>query len=167
MSQNNASSNETHLAFDAPAPASSTPGSGESGGGCTASWVAVSNRSVSDASAGNGQSTPRGRTQRSTSARAVRRHSRSAATIEDASDVGPSAMVTRSSGVGPTANAAKRKSSGSATRGESELRKQLLHISNEMDKIEKARMELEERVMNQCLKWRSIRTTALNCTRRM
>ena len=49
--------------------------------------------------------------------------------IGDAGDVGPTAMVTLSSGVGPTANAAKRKSSGSATRGESELRKQLLHIS--------------------------------------
>ena len=42
--------------------------------------------------------------------------------------------------------AAKRKSSGSATRGESELRKQLLHISKEMDKSKKNRMELEERV---------------------
>ena len=52
--------------------------------------------------------------------------------------------VTRSSGAGHTASAAKRKSSGSATRGESELRKQLLHISNEMDKSENARMEREE-----------------------
>ena len=66
--------------------------------------------------------------------------------IEDRSDDAPTSVVTRISGAGHTASAAKRKSSGSATRGESELRKQLLHISKEMDKSEKARMELEERV---------------------
>ena len=141
MSQNNTSSSETHMSFAAAALPSSTQGSGDSGGGGTTSWVAVSTSSHSGASAGNGQATPRGRTQRSSSARAVRHPSRPA--IDDDA---PTSVVTRSSGAGHTASAAKRKSSGSATRGESELRKQLLHISNEMDKSEKARMELEERV---------------------
>eukprot|EP00435_Cladocopium_sp_Y103_P061826 s446_g23.t1 len=50
--------------------------------------------------------------------------------------------------VGPAANAAaKRQSSGSATRGESELRKQLLHLTNTMDKSETSKSELEERGM--------------------
>ena len=40
------------------------------------------------------------------------------------------------------APAAKHTSSGSATWGASELRKQLLHMINEMDKSEKVRMEL-------------------------
>ena len=66
--------------------------------------------------------------------------------IEDKSNVGPSANIPRSNGASPSAGTAKHKSSNSATRGESELRKQLLHVSNEMDKSEKARFELEERV---------------------
>ena len=144
MSQNNTSSSETHMSFAAAALPSSTPGSRDSGGGGTTSWVAVSTSSHSGESAGNGQTTPRGRTQRSSSARAVRHPSRPA--IEDRRDDAPTSVVTRGSGAVHTASAAKRKSSGSAAWGESELRKQLLHISNEMDKSEKARMELEERV---------------------
>ena len=66
--------------------------------------------------------------------------------MEDKSNVGPSTNITRSNGASPSAGTAKCKSSNSATRGESELCKQLLHDSNEMDKSEKARFELEERV---------------------
>ena len=76
MSQNNTSSSETHMSFAAAALPSSTQGSGDSGGGGTTSWVAVSTSSHSGASAGNGQTTPRGRTQRSSLARAVRHPSR-------------------------------------------------------------------------------------------
>ena len=52
--------------------------------------------------------------------------------IEDKSNVGPSASIPRSNGASPSAGTAKRKSSNSATRGESELRKQFLHVSNLM-----------------------------------
>ena len=107
MSQNNTSSNETHMLFAAPALPSSTPGSGDSGGGGTTSWVAVSTSSHSGASTGNGHTTRRNRPQRSSSARAVRHPWRPA--IEDKSDDAPTGVVTRSSGAGHTASAAKRK----------------------------------------------------------
>ena len=76
--------------------------------------------------------------------RSARRLSRPA--IDDRSSAGPSANNTRSNGASPSAGTAKRKSSNSAAWGESELRNQLLHVSNKMDTSEKARFELEEGV---------------------
>ena len=144
MSQNNTSSNETHCSFAAPARPSDTPGSGDSGGGGTTSWMAFSSSAHSGTSAGHGQTTPRGRPQRLSAARSARCPSRLA--IKDRSNVGSSTNITISNGASPSAGTAKHKSSNSVTRGENELRKQLLHVSNEMDKSEKARFALEERV---------------------
>ena len=124
MSQTNTSSNETHMSFAAPARPS----------------VAFS----SSAHSGHGQSTPRGTPLRSSSARSARRPGRLA--TADKSNVGLPANITWSKGASPSAGTAKRKPSNSATLGEIEFRKQLLHVSNEMDKSEKARYELEERV---------------------
>ena len=143
MSQNNASSNEANWSFAAPAPPSGTPGSGDSGGGGTTSWVAFGSIAHSGTSVGQAKLL-QGVDHRDRLWQDQRGPSRPA--IEDKSNVGPSANIPRSNGASPSAGTAKHKSSHSATRGESELRKQLLHVSNEMDKSEKARFELEERV---------------------
>ena len=129
MSQTNTSSNETHMSFAAPARPS----------------VAFSSSAHSRASASHGQSNARGTPQRSSSARSARRPFETCYSGQK-SNVGLSANITRSNGASPSAGTAKRKPSNSATPGEIEFRKQLLHVSNEMDKSEKARYELEERV---------------------
>ena len=127
--QPQSSSNETHISFAAPAAITNMPGSVESGGGGgggggAVSYVAPSSgTSTSNFTMVSSVPTARGSARRSTSARSARAR-RSSFAIEDASGLGHSTMASREGEVSRPAASSKRKSSGSATRNESELRLQ-------------------------------------------
>ena len=90
--------------------------------------------------------TARGSARRSTSARSARTR-RSLFAIEDASGLGHSTMAAREGEVSRLAASSKRKSSGSGTRNESELRLQKRYNSNEkLDRSEQARVDFEGRL---------------------
>ena len=108
------------------------PGSGTS----TSDFTMISNTTTTRQSA-----------RRSTSARSQRSRRPSAA-LEDASGLGPTTLEPRGGEVCRSAASSKRKSSGSATRDESELRLrcQLQHSNEKLDRSEQARTELEGRL---------------------
>ena len=144
MSQNNTSSNETNWSFVAPARPSDTPGSGDSGGGGTTSWMALSSSAHSGTSAGHGQITPRGRPQRSSSARSARCLSRPA--VDDRSNVGPSANITWSNDASPSAGTATRKSSKSAARAKVSFASNFYMSAMRWTRVRKLGLDLKERV---------------------
>ena len=145
--QPQSSSNEAHIPFAAPAAITDTPGSVESGGGGTVSFVAPSSgTSTSNFTMVSNVPTMRGSSRRSNSARSARPRRSSSAT-EDASGLGQTTVATREGEACRSAASSKRKSSGSATRNESELRlrRQLQHSNKKLDRSEQARTELEGR----------------------
>ena len=155
MSQKNqSSSNDTNYTFGAkaaPAQAiSDTPGSHESGGGGTVSYRATGSVAstnsftvVNQADAVRG-----GSARRSTSARS-HRALRSHAMGDGNSGRSPSGTATREDEAGKAATSSKRKPSTSATRNESEarLRCQLQHNNEKLERSERARTELENRLI--------------------
>ena len=155
MSQKNqSSSNDTNFTFGAnaaPAPAiNDTPGSQESGGGGTVSYRAPGSAASTNSFTVITQADSlRGSANRSTSARSPRAP-RSRA-MEGGCDGGrsPSGTATREDEVGKPATSSKRKSSTSATRNESEarLRRQLQHNTEKLERSERARTELENRLI--------------------
>ena len=154
MSQKNqSSSNDTSFSFGAnAAPAQAindTPGSQESGGGGTMSYrapgsIASTNSFtvINQADAVRG-----GSARRSTSARS-HRALRSHAMGDGNSGRSPSGTATREDEAGKAATSSKRKPSTSATRNESEacLRRQLQHNTEKLERSERARTELENRL---------------------
>ena len=150
--QPQSSSNETNVSFAPAAPAqaiSDTPGSAESGGGGTVSYRApgsgASSNSFTMLSVAGSH---RGIAKRSTSAKSHRIGRSPTAAIRDASGHGPSDAATREDEACRPATSSKRKSSGSATRNESEarLRRQLQHSNEKLERSEQARTELENRL---------------------
>ena len=124
--QPQSSSNETNFSFAPAAPAqaiSDTPGSAESGGGGTVSYRApgsgASSNSFTTLSVAGSH---RGSAKRSTSAKSHCIGRSPTAAIRDASGHGPSDAATREDEACRSATSSKRKSSGSATRNESEAR---------------------------------------------
>ena len=131
------------MSFAAPAAINDTPGSAESGGGGTMSYIAPSSgTSTSNFTMVSNVPTMRGSSRRSTSARSARPR-RSMSAIEDDSGPGRTTAATREDEVCRTAASSKRKSSGSATRNENEL---LQHSNEKLDRSEQARTELEGRL---------------------
>ena len=150
--QPQSSSNETNFSFAPAAPAQAindTPGSAESGGGGTVTYRApgsgASSNSFTMLSVAGSH---RGSAKRSTSARSHRTGRSPIAAIRDASGHGPSDAATREDEACRSATSSKRKSSGSATRNESEarLRRQLQHSNEKLERSEQARTELENRL---------------------
>ena len=142
------SSNETHMSFAAPAAINDTPGSAESGSGGTLSYVAPSSgTSTSNFTMVRNVPALRGSSTRSNSARSARPR-RSMSAIEDNGGPSQTTEAAREGEVCRTAASSKRKSSGSATRNESELRlrRQLQHSNEKLDRSEQARTELEGRL---------------------
>ena len=90
----------------------------------------------------------RGSARRSTSARSHCSGRSSTAMVRDSSGPGPSDVATREGEVCRSATSSKRKTSGSASRNESEarLRRQLQHSNEKLDRSEQARTELEGRL---------------------
>ena len=154
MSQKNqSSSNDTNFTFGAnAAPAQAindTPGSQESGGGGTVSYRAPgSGASTTSFTVVTQADSVRGSANRSTSARSPRA-TRSRAMEGGNSGRSPSGTATREDEVGKPATSSKRKSSTSATRNESEarLRRQLQHNTEKLERSERARTELENRLI--------------------
>ena len=154
MSQKNqSSSNDTNFTFGAnAAPAQAindTPGSQESGGGGTVSYRAPgSGASTTSFTLVTQADSVRGSANRSTSARSPRA-TRSRAMEGGNSGRSPSGTATREDEVGKPATSSKRKSSTSATRNESEarLRRQLQHNTEKLERSERARTELENRLI--------------------
>ena len=153
MSQKNlSSSNDTSFSFGAnAAPAQAindTPGSQESGGGGTMSYRAAGSiASTSSFTVVNQADVVRGGSaRRATSARSPRAaRSRIA---EDGGGRSPSGTATREDEAGKATTSSKRKPSTSATRNESEarLRRQLQHNTEKLERSERARTELENRL---------------------
>ena len=153
MSQKNqSSSNDTSFSFGAnvaPAQAiNDTPGSQESGGGGTMSYRAAGSiASTSSFTVVNQADVVRGGSaRRATSARSPRAaRSRIA---EDGGGRSPSGTATREDEAGKATTSSKRKPSTSATRNESEarLRRQLQHNTEKLERSERARTELENRL---------------------
>ena len=153
MSQKNqSSSNDTSFSFGAnAAPAQAindTPGSQESGGGGTMSYRAAGSiASTSSFTVVNQADVVRGGSaKRATSARSPRAaRSRIA---EDGGGRSPSGATTREDEAGKSTTSSKRKPSTSATRNESEarLRRQLQHNTEKLERSERARTELENRL---------------------
>ena len=150
MSQKNqSSSNDTNYTFGAnAAPAQAindTPGSQESGGGGTVSYRASGSiASTTSFTVVNQADVVRG----STSARS-HRALRSHAVEGGNSGRSPSGTATREDEAGKAATSSKRKPSTSATRNESEarLRRQLQHNNEKLERSERARTELENRLI--------------------
>ena len=149
--QPQSSSNEANFSFAplAPAAISDTPGSAESGGGGAISYRAPGSGASSNSfwmisNAGS----HRGSAKRSSSARSHRTGRSPTNAVKDLSDQCQSGVVTREGEVSRTATSSKRKSSGSATRNESEarLRRQLHHVNDKLERSEQARTELENRL---------------------
>ena len=153
LQKNQSSSNDTNYTFGAnAAPAQAindTPGSQESGGGGTMSYrapgsIASTNSFtvINQADAVRG-----GSARRSTSARS-HRAPRSHAMGDGNSGRSPSGTATREDEAGKAATSSKRKPSTSATRNESEarLRRQLQHNTEKLERSERARTELENRL---------------------
>ena len=134
----------------APAQAiNDTPGSAESGGGGTMSYRAPgSGASTNSFTVLSVTGSHRGGARRSTSARSPRTGRSPTAAIRDASGQGPSDVATREDEAGRSVASSKRKSSGSATRNESEarLRRQLQRSHEKLEQSEQARTELENRL---------------------
>ena len=154
MSQkNNSSSNDTNFTFGAnAAPAQAindTLGSQESGGGGTVSYRASGSIASTNSYTlvNPADAVPGGSARRATSARSPRA-TRSRIADDGNSGRSPSGTATREDGEGRTATSSKRKPSTSATRNESEarLRRQLQHNSEKLEKSERARVELENRL---------------------
>ena len=153
MSQKNqSSSNDTSFSFGAnAAPAQAindTPGSQESGGGGTISYRAAGSiASTSSFTVVNQADVVRGGSaRRATSARSPRAaRSRIA---EDGGGRSPSGAATREDEAGKFTTSSKRKPSTSATRNESEarLRRQLQHNTEKLERSERARTELENKL---------------------
>ena len=132
------SSNETRYSFAGPAAINDMPGSVESGGGGTVSYVAPgSGTSTINFTKVSSVTSNRGSARWSTSARSQRSRRPSAA-IEDASGFGPAAVATREDEVCRSVASSKRKPSGRATRNEGELRlrRQLQHSNEKLDRSE-------------------------------
>ena len=152
MSQHpQSSSNETDFSFAAAVPAAinDTPGSVESGGGGTTSYrVPGSGASTNSFTVVSNTGSHRGSARRSTSTRSHRSGRSSTAVVRDSSGFGPSDVVARVGEVCRSATSSKRKSSGSASRNESEarLQRQLQHSNEKLDRSEQARTELEGRL---------------------
>ena len=133
----------------APAQAiNDTPGSQESGGGGTMSYRAAGSiASTSSFTVVNQADVVRGGSaRRATSARSPRAaRSRIA---EDGGGRSPSGTATREDEAGKATTSSKRKPSTSATRNESEarLRRQLQHNTEKLERSERARTELENRL---------------------
>ena len=155
MSQKNqSSSNDTNFTFGAnAAPAQAindTPGSQESGGGGTVSYRAPgSGASTNSFTVVTQADSLRGSANRSTSARSPRATRSRAVEGGDNGGRSPSGTATREDEVGKPATSSKRKSSTSATRNESEarLRRQLQHNAEKLERSERARTELENRLI--------------------
>ena len=149
--QPQSSSNETNFSFAPAVPAQAIkPGSVESGGGGTVSYRAPGSGASSNSfTMLSNAGSYRGSAKRSTSARSHRTgRSPTAAIIRDASGHGPSDAATREDEACRPATSSKRKSSGSATRNESEtrLRRQLQHSNDKLERSEQARTELENKL---------------------
>ena len=148
MSQKDqSSSNDTSFSFGAnAAPAQAindTPGSQESGGGTMSYRAAGSIASTSSFTVVNQADVVRGGSaRRATSARSPR-----AARSRIAED-GATGAATREDEAGKSTTSSKRKPSTSATRNESEarLRRQLQHNTEKLERSERARTELENRL---------------------
>ena len=155
------SSNETNFSFapGAPAPIIDTPGSAESGGGGTTSYLMPGSGASSNSFAMvSNASSHRGSARRSTSARSNRTGRSPRAKTDDRQTDEVSKSATLSKGdVSKSATSSKRKSSGSAARNESEarLRRQLQHVNDKLERSEQARTELENRVID-CIKTPSL-----------
>ena len=154
MSQKNqSSSNDTSFSFGAnAAPAQAindTPGSQESGGGGTVSYRAAGSiASTSSFTVVNQADVVRGGSaRRSTSARSPRA-TRSRNAEGGNGGRSPSGTATREDEACKAATSSKRKPSTSATRNESEarLRRQLQHNTEKLERSERARTELENRL---------------------
>ena len=153
MSQKNqSSSNDTSFSFGAnAAPAQAindTPGSQESGGGTVSYRAAGSVASTNSFTVVNqADAIPGGSARRSTSARSPR-GTRSRIMEGGNGGRSPSGTATREDEAGKSATSSKRKPSTSAMRNESEarLRRQLQHNNEKLEKSERARTELENRL---------------------
>ena len=154
MSQKNqSSSNDTSFSFGAnAAPAQAindTPGSQESGGGGTMSYRAAGSiASTSSFTVVNQADVVRGGSaRRATSARSPRA-TRSRSAEDGNGGRSPSGTATREDEAGKATTSSKRKPSTSATRNESEvrLRRQLQHNTEKLERSERARTELENRL---------------------
>ena len=154
MSQKNqSSSNDTSFSFGAnAAPAQAindTPGSQESGGGGTMSYRAAGSiASTSSFTVVNQADVVRGGSaRRATSARSPRA-ARSRIAEDGNGGRSPSGTATREDEAGKATTSSKRKPSTSATRNESEarLRRQLQHNTEKLERSERARTELENRL---------------------
>ena len=134
----------------APAQAiNDTPGSQESGGGGTVSYRAPGSvASTNSFTVVNQAATVRGSANRSTSARSPRA-TRSRVAEGGNGGRSPSGTATREDEVGKSATSSKRKPSTSATRNESEARprRQLQHNTEKLERSERARTELENRLI--------------------
>ena len=155
MSQKNqSSSNDTNFTFGAAAaPAQAIndmPGSQESGGGGTMSYRAPGSIASTNSYTlvTQADAIPGGSARRSTSARSPRA-SRHRIADDGNSGRSPSGTATREDGDGRAATSSKRKPSTSASRNESEarLRRQLQHNNEKLEKSERVRAELENRLI--------------------
>ena len=155
MSQKNqSSSNDTNFTFGAAAaPAQAindTPGSQESGGGGTMSYRAPGSIASTNSYTlvTQADAIPGGSARRSTSARTPRT-SRHRTADDGNGGRSPSGTATREDGDGRAATSSKRKPSTSASRNESEarLRRQLQHNNEKLEKSERVRAELENRLI--------------------
>ena len=150
--QPHSSSNDTSFTFANAAPAQAindTPGSAESGGGGTVSYRGPESGASSNSFMVVSQTgSLRGSANRSTSARSPRSTRTRALDSGDTGGRSPSGAATREDEVSKSATSSKRKSSGSAARNESgaRLRRQLQHNIDKLDRSERARTELENRL---------------------